>query len=126
MKPRDAFGSDLVYSTDGGRICPECRESVSRCACRAAAPPRAAGARAGAKLRIGRETRGRGGKTVTLVAGLPLGPVELGALAKSLKAACGSGGTAKEGTVEIQGDHVERVSAWLRADGWAVAGRAGS
>jgi len=69
-------------------------------------------------VRVGRETKGRGGKAVTLVRGLPLDDAALIALGKQLRTACGSGGTVKEGVVEIQGDHVERVLAWLTAQGY--------
>ncbi len=125
MPTRSVLANSLVYSTDSGRICPGCREPVARCACNAAAPPGAGDARAEAKLRVSRETKGRGGKVVTLVLGLPVGAAARTVLAKSLKAACGSGGTVKEGVIEVQGDHVERVAAWLRTDGWTVlrAGR---
>jgi translation initiation factor 1 len=59
--------------------------------------------------RVWRETKGRGGKAVTLVKGLALDATALAALGKQLKAACGSGGTVKDGVIEVQGDHAERV-----------------
>ena len=71
-------------------------------------------------VRVSRETKGRAGKGVTLVKGLPLAPAELTALGKQLKAACGSGGTVKDGVVEVQGDHCDKVIAWLAAKGWKV------
>ncbi|MCE9657517.1 MAG: translation initiation factor [Burkholderiales bacterium] len=67
--------------------------------------------------RIRRETGGRGGKTVTVVYGLTLDPPALLALGKRLKAACGTGGTVREGGLELQGDHRERVVALLAAEG---------
>lgn len=70
-------------------------------------------------MRVQRETGGRGGKTVTVVRGLPLDAAALQQLAKQLKAACGTGGTCKDGVVEVQGDHVERVLAWLSQQGFA-------
>ncbi|HOG47129.1 MAG TPA: translation initiation factor [Anaerolineae bacterium] len=68
--------------------------------------------------RIQREKKGRGGKTVTVVSGLQLTPGDLEALAKRLKALCGSGGTVKEGRIEVQGDHRERIAAELQRLGY--------
>lgn len=108
--------SRLVYSTDSGRVCPDCRQPVLQCLCRAAA---VSGTPDGV-VKVSREKQGRGGKTVTVVRGLGLAGEELTALAKALKAACGSGGTAKDGVVEIQGDHVEKVIGWLQQRGRTV------
>jgi len=104
----------LVYSTDAGRMCPSCRRPVTTCQCASAAaqPPTAAG-----KVQVLLEKKGRGGKTVTLVKGLPLDAQQADALAKQLKAACGSGGTFKDGMIEVQGDHRERVIAVLQGKG---------
>jgi translation initiation factor 1 len=96
----------LVYSTEGGRMCPACRRPLVECACRTAAKTPAAG---DGVARVTRETKGRGGKSVTVVKGLALGPVALGLLGKQLRTACGSGGTVKDGVIEVQGDHLERV-----------------
>ncbi len=71
-------------------------------------------------VRVGREKKGRGGKTVTLVRGLPLEPPSLLALARRLKSDCGSGGTVSDGVIEIQGDHVERVLQYLLGQGIAA------
>lgn len=71
-------------------------------------------------VRVRRETGGRGGKTVTVAYGVPLPAPDLAQLGKDLKAACGSGGTVKDGVVEVQGDHVERVMAWLQQRGYKV------
>ena len=71
-------------------------------------------------VRVGREKKGRGGKTVTLVRGLVLESAALLAMARQLKAACGSGGTVADGVVEIQGDHVDRVMVALQAQGFTV------
>lgn len=102
----------LVYSTNGGRTCPSCRQALADCRC---ATHMAAQVLGDGKVRVSRSSAGRGGKTVTLVVGLPMTAAELDACAKRLKAACGSGGTAKDGRIEIQGDHVERVMAALQA-----------
>ncbi|MBX3658138.1 MAG: translation initiation factor Sui1 [Ramlibacter sp.] len=116
MKGLSSLGA-LVYSTDAGRVCPECREPLAQCRCKVltrAVPP------GDGVVRVQRETKGRGGKAVTLVRGVPLDATALVALGKQLKAACGSGGTVKEGVVEVQGDHVERVMALLREQGFKV------
>jgi translation initiation factor 1 len=102
---KTATSTGLVYSTDSGRMCPGCRQAVAACVCKAAAPvPVGDGV-----ARVWRETKGRGGKAVTLVKGLALDANTLAALGKQLKAACGSGGTVKDGVIEVQGDHAERV-----------------
>lgn len=111
----------LVYSTDSGRMCPRCRRPLASCACKAAAaPPSGDGI-----VRVSRETKGRGGKAVTLVRGLPLPADELAALGKLLRNACGAGGTLKDRVLEVQGDHVERVMALLQQQGFKVK-RAGA
>ena len=115
MKSRSPAGG-LVYSTETGRMCPECRQPLAQCICRAARPQPAGDG----VVRVSRETKGRAGKGVTLVKGLPLAPAELVALGKQLKAACGSGGTVKDGVIEVQGDHVERVMAALVAQRYVV------
>ena len=115
MKPRPSTGG-LVYSTDAGRMCPACRRPVAQCACRKAAPVAAGDG----IVRVQRETKGRGGKAVTLVRGVPVAAEALAALGKELKAACGSGGTVKDGVVEVQGDHVEKIMAWLQQRGYTV------
>lgn len=116
MKPRPSTGG-LVYSTDSGRMCPGCRQAIGQCACPTST--RSATASDGI-VRISRETKGRGGKAVTLVRGLALDAAALDQMAKQLKAACGSGGTVKDGVVEVQGDHCEKVLALLAAQGLKV------
>ncbi len=116
MKPVNPKGG-LVYSTDAGRMCPACRSPIAQCRCGKAnlAVPAADGV-----VRLSFETKGRGGKGVTVVRGLGLDDAALAALAKTLKTACGVGGTAKDGVVELQGDHRERVMALLKAQGRQV------
>ncbi len=104
----------LVYSTDSGHMCPGCRQPVATCRCQATTQARPAG---DGQVRISRETKGRGGKAVTLVRGLALDAAALEALGKRLRTACGSGGTCKDGVLEVQGDHVERLLALLQAEG---------
>jgi translation initiation factor 1 len=107
----------LVYSTDSGRTCPVCRKAIGQCSC---ARGKAAAPRGDGIVRVSRETKGRGGKAVTVVRGLALDPAALGKLAQQLKAACGSGGTVKDGAVEVQGDHCDKVMALLKAQGHTV------
>lgn len=115
MKGKSASGG-LVYSTEAGRMCPACRQPVAQCACKSARPlPATDGV-----VRVSRETQGRGGKAVTLVKGVALDEAGLITLGKQLKAACGSGGTVKDGVIEVQGDHRDRVVEVLKAQGRVV------
>ena len=122
MKRRQRNAS-LVYSSDHGRVCPGCGRLAAECNCatRSAGRPKAPG---DGVVRVGRETKGRKGKGVTVVTGLPLGTGELQELAKRLKACCGAGGTVKDGVIEIQGEHRDAVVRALEAEGIA-ARRAG-
>lgn len=117
MKKRSEGG--LVYSTDQGRMCPGCSQPVDQCRCKAASSPVGDGV-----VRVCRETKGRKGKGVTLVTGLPLADKELKALAKVMKARCGTGGTVKDGIVEIQGDQrdilVSLLQDMAKDKGWVV------
>lgn len=75
-------------------------------------------------VRVSRDAKGRGGKVVTVVTGISLSDRDLDALGKQLKASCGSGGTVKDGIIEVQGDHIDRIVALLAAQGYK-AKRAG-
>jgi translation initiation factor 1 len=113
-KPSSSDG--LVYSTEHGRMCPICRRPLAQCTCRkAAAPPAGDGI-----VRVQRETKGRGGKAVTVVRGVPVDAAGLLKLGQELKAACGSGGTVKDGNIEVQGEHVDRLVALLQQRGFQV------
>ena len=116
MKSRSSSGG-LVYSTDAGRMCPVCRRPIAQCSCRKAAAAAPAG---DGIVRVQRETKGRGGKAVTVVKGVPVDAAALLKLGQELKAACGSGGTVKDGLIEVQGDHVEKVMALLQERGHKV------
>ncbi len=108
--------SGLVYSTAHGRMCPNCRNSIADCVCKnAQSPPKTDGI-----VRVRRETKGRAGKGVTVITGVPLPAAELEKLGKALKQRCGSGGTVKNGTIEIQGDHRDFIIAELSGRGWVV------
>jgi translation initiation factor 1 len=104
----------IVYSTGIGTLCPNCRRAVRDCVCPKGAP----GAAKPAAVRVGRETQGRAGKGVTTIAGLPLSIPQIEALAARLKKRCGSGGTVRNGVIEIQGDHRDLIVAELVKMGW--------
>jgi translation initiation factor 1 len=70
------------------------------------------------RVRVGREVAGRGGKGVSVISGLPFGPAELEDLATRLKKLCGAGGAVRDGAIEIQGDHRDRLVAELRKLGF--------
>jgi len=106
---KSSSNSGLVYSTDRGRMCPACRRPLSECTCKAKAAPTGDGV-----VRVSRQTKGRGGKSVTLVKGLALDATALALLGKQLRTACGSGGTVKDGVIEVQGDHCDLVMETLR------------
>ena len=95
-------------------MCPECRHVLAECVCRTVATKLPVG---DGVVRVTRETKGRGGKSVTLVKGLALDPLALALLGKQLRTACGSGGTVKDGVIEVQGDHCERVIEALKKYG---------
>lgn len=119
---KSPFNSDapVVYSSEFGRICPGCGKPANNCACRKnSAPPAGDGV-----VRVRRESKGRGGKTVLVITGLPLEASALTVLAGELKRRCGCGGTAKDGVIEIQGDHAELLLAELATRGYK-AKRAG-
>lgn len=111
---KNSSTSALVYSTEVGRTCPACRLALAQCACGARAKATPAG---DGVVRVSRQSKGRGGKTVTVVKGLALDALALAALGKQLRAACGCGGTVKDGAIEVQGDHCDVVMATLAACG---------
>ncbi|QSP94669.1 translation initiation factor Sui1 [Marinobacter salinisoli] len=113
MKKRNEGG--LVFSTEHGRMCPGCHNPVAECSCSAPERPKGDGV-----VRVSRETKGRKGKGVTLVTGIPMDDKELKAYAKVLKAKCGTGGTVKDGVVEIQGDQRDILVPLLQQKGWTV------
>jgi translation initiation factor 1 len=106
----------LVYASGKGRTCPHCGRALAECACRAS--PRAP--QGDGIVRVRREVQGRRGKTVTTISGVPLPEEGLLALAGELKRRCGCGGSAKNGVIEIQGDHRDALCAELEARGYTV------
>src|SRR5262245_22715962 len=107
MKPKQTFRGAVIRPGAGG----------PRAASQPIRPPLAPGE---AKVRVSREVAGRGGKGVSVISGLPLGSAELDALATQLKKSCGAGGAVKEGRIEIQGDHPDRLVAELVKLGYAA------
>ena len=104
----------IIYSTGIGNLCPNCRRPLRECVCPKGAP----GAAKPTAVRVGRETKGRAGKGVTTITGLPMSAADIESLAGKLKKRCGSGGTVREGVIEIQGDHRDIIVAELAKLGW--------
>jgi translation initiation factor 1 len=117
--PRD--GGGIVYTTGIGERCPNCQRPVRECVCKRGTPGKTS---SDGTVRVSRETQGRKGKGVTVISGLGLPPTELDALARELKKRCGSGGSADNGRIEIQGDHRDALVEELIRRGWK-AKRAG-
>ena len=110
--------SRLVYSTERGRLCPDCQQSVEQCLCK-----KNQSAPAGDGIvRLRRETKGRKGKGVTIVSGIALPAEELKQLAKAMKQALSTGGSVKDFEIEIQGDQRQAIKAWLEARDFTVKG----
>jgi translation initiation factor 1 len=109
----------IVYSTDGGRVanCPNCGQPYKQCRCEQPAP---ATKKNDGFVRLMRDRKGRGGKTVTVITGITGNDTALSTLAQQLKKLCGSGGTIKDGTIEIQGDHCDKVQMKLVELGYKV------
>jgi translation initiation factor 1 len=115
MTKRRAEGGGLVYSTDRGRLCPGCGHPAGSCRCGKKSGPAGDGI-----VRISRETKGRKGSGVSLISGLPLDEDGLKKLASQLKQKCGTGGSIKNGVIEIQGDHRELLKTELARQGYQV------
>lgn len=108
------MGSDIVYSTAYGKMCPSCGKPVKSCVCNKKKKNRVTG---DGRVRVRLEKKGRKGKGVTLISGLPLTVNELESLAKELKRKCCCGGTVKEGVIEIQGDFRDVIITELKNKG---------
>ncbi|MCC6176316.1 MAG: stress response translation initiation inhibitor YciH [Chloroflexi bacterium] len=111
-------GNRVVYDSDRGRLdrCSNCKRRLEACVCPKPRQP----AGGDGVVRVSRDRKGRRGKTVTVVTGLPGNDAALGEIATTLKRLCGSGGTVSDGNLEIQGDHRERVAARLTELGYRV------
>jgi translation initiation factor 1 len=106
----------LVYSTEAGRMCPACRKPVAQCIWGMAKSTAASDG----VVRVSRETKGRGGKAVTVIKGLALEANALSELCKQLKTSCGTGGAVKDGTIELQADQCDAAMDALRRQGSIV------
>jgi translation initiation factor 1 len=108
-----------VYSTESGRIsiCPTCGQPYKYCRCD---QPDTAVKKGDGIVRVMRDRKQRGGKTVTVISGVQGDDAAITALAQQLKKMCGSGGTVKDGNIEIQGDHCDKVMTKLSALGYKV------
>jgi len=98
--------STRVYSTETGSICPTCAKKFSACKCKEIMNSTT---KTDGKVRVSKETKGRKGSGVSLISGLPLSEKDLKLLAKKLKQTCGSGGAVKNGIIEIQGEHRDKL-----------------
>lgn len=105
-----------VYSTVSGRICPDCGQPAASCIC-GRKPHKS---QENGIVRVRREVKGRGGKTVTTISGIPLEEKGIRELASQLKHRFGTGGSVKNGIVEIQGEHVDLLIAELTKMGFTV------
>ena len=117
MALRKTDGYRVVYSSDTGRMCPDCNQQMDRCTC---SKGRASEGAADGILRVRREVQGRKGKAVTAVRGVAGDAAALKRVLKALKQLCGSGGTVKDGVLEVQGDHCDKVVAYLERQGHKV------
>jgi translation initiation factor 1 len=115
MSPRQ--DNPTVYSSQSGRICPDCRQPIDHCIC---AKKKATITKSDGIVRVQRESKGRGGKVVSLVTGLELNGDDLKKLAGELKRVCGAGGAVKDGVIEIQGDHRDLLVDTLKKRGFTV------
>jgi translation initiation factor 1 len=111
MKESSGNHLGIVFSTSQGRMCPTCTKPLADCAC----GQDSQGPLGDDHVRVSRETKGRKGKGVTLISGLPVDAKDLQKLAKQLKRKCGAGGTVKDGIIEIQGEHRDLLVRELQA-----------
>jgi len=116
MKTKKEKKSSFVYSTEQGRMCPACGNPITDCIC----CQKETVHRGDGIVRVGQETKGRKGKRVTVIIGVPLDHAGLSKLAKQLKQKCGTGGTTRNGVIEIQGDHQDILAKELKKQGYAV------
>jgi translation initiation factor 1 len=110
------MAAQLIYSTStSNNNCPKCNKELRKCKCSQStvSTPSKEGV-----IRVGRETKGKKGKGISTITGLPLDEYDLKELAKKLKAKCGCGGTVKNGIIEIQGDHRDLLVKELSEKGY--------
>ena len=111
-----------VYSSEHGRLCRHCGLPTPKCVCRANPHGQRAllNTEGDGVVRVGRTSKGRGGKTITQVTGVQASESELRDLARDLKRRCGTGGTLKDGVIEIQGDQRDTLVSELESRGFTV------
>lgn len=109
----------IVYSTEHGRMCPKCGYPLSKCVCKKSTVGAQKSKQDGV-VRLFVDRKGRGGKTVTIIGGLPFSDEEIKKVAKMLKQQCGSGGSIKDRKIEIQGDVRDLILPILQKMGLAV------
>ncbi len=107
--------SRSVYSTESGRLCPSCGQPAAGCRCRLLSKEHQPSA---LPITIWRERKGRGGREVTIIKGLPLNQLELQRMASALKKHCGCGGTVNQTSIEIQGNQREKIRQYLAGEGF--------
>ena len=106
--------SGIVYSSEHGKMCPDCSKPIKSCTCKhESSIPKSDGI-----VRVGKSTKGRKGKCITVITGIPLANVELKKLLKKLKQKLGTGGTIKDNIIEIQGDHINTLVDELQKQGY--------
>jgi translation initiation factor 1 len=108
--------SGLVYSSEFGRMCPGCEQPLDKCRCK----KNQSSLPADGIVRVGRETKGRKGSGVTIISGINANTEELARIATELKKKCGAGGAIKDGLIEIQGDHRDKLVMELEKMGYRV------
>ena len=112
------MAAKLIYSTDSSnQNCPKCNKELRKCKCSSSSATNPA---KDGVVRVGRETKGKKGKGISTITGLPLDEFDLKDLAKQLKAKCGCGGTVKNGVIEIQGDHRDLLVKELTSKGYTA------
>jgi translation initiation factor 1 len=113
--------SRLVFSTESGQICPSCGRPTKKCICKKKKTVQKQSIYPDDGIvRIRKEVKGRKGKTVTAVFGIPLDDRKLKQFAKILKRKCGSGGSVKDGVIIIQGDHGDTLLNEIKREGYTV------
>lgn len=115
LTPKFSKSPHLVYSTDQGEMCPGCGKSIKQCVCKKGYIPTGDGI-----VRITRDTSGRKGKCVTVITGVLLEAEKLKQMCTQFKKLCGTGGTVKADTIEIQGDHRTTLLAKLTQMGYTT------
>ena len=112
MVPKSSF----VFSTEHGKLCPKCEQPHSDCICIENRKKQVNVSNG--PIQISRQSKGRNGKYVTVISGLPINQEELKETASNLKKTCNAGGSIKNNNIEIQGDQRKVVASKLREKGW--------